>query len=478
MACLTLGDSGVALILENTTNTAVGFHDIQMLTLGDYSDYCIAKNSDSGHGGAIMLTQSTKLSEVAIKEGAKLVCDLVGQNEGKEIDTLLTHQTTKISINAGIRAVNAILGQQKFSTDNTVNNLAKRGNTSSTSHIVALVDLIHNQQINSGQKMLFSINASGLTVGGALYTFDDLPDRIRNHHQNGNGIAHQALVEHKNGHTLTQDNRIMIDSIGVIPMNENVKKSTFDMAYYAANSCFAQSNTKPQDVDLLLFTGVYRDEFICEPAIAAILAGGIKMRSENYHTNYHSFALDVLNGSLGFLNGIAVAANVIHADKAENVMILTSEIENNKATWASELLGIEETASGMLLKKSDNEKVGFSNFIFEKYPEYAAAIDVSNTWIEGKARLEAKIDDEIESIFIDCILKTIKKSKKIQDLLDKKQISKIVAQQTEGRKDLFTSSIPYALHYLMSTENDMTGEIALIISVGSGLQVGCALYQF
>jgi len=36
MACLTLGDSGVALILENTTNTAVGFHDIQMLTLGDW----------------------------------------------------------------------------------------------------------------------------------------------------------------------------------------------------------------------------------------------------------------------------------------------------------------------------------------------------------------------------------------------------------------------------------------------------------
>ena len=53
MACLTLGDSGVALILEKTSDTAVGFHDIQMLTLGDYSDYCIAKTTDSGHGGAI-----------------------------------------------------------------------------------------------------------------------------------------------------------------------------------------------------------------------------------------------------------------------------------------------------------------------------------------------------------------------------------------------------------------------------------------
>jgi len=501
MACLTLGDSGVALILEKTSDTAVGFHDIQMLTLGDYSDYCIAKTTDSGHGGAIMLTQSAKLSEVAVREGAKLVCDLVHQNKGKEVDTLLTHQTTKLSIYAGIKAVNKILDQPKFNTDNTVNNLAKRGNTSSTSHIVALIDLIEAQQINSGQKMLFSVNASGLTVGGALYTFDDLPDRMRKHSQNGNGTADQALSRHKNGQTPAQNNRIMIDSIGVIPMGENVKKSTFDMSYYAANDCFAQSELKPENVDLLLFTGVYRDEFICEPAIAAMLAGGIKMRSTNYHTNYHSFALDVLNGGLGFLNGIAVAANVIHADKAENVMILTAEIENNKSTWSDELLGIEETASGMLLKKSADEKVGFSDFIFDKYPQYVDAINVSNTWIKGVPKLEAKIDDAIETTFVDCILKTIKKSKKIQDLLDKKQISKIVAQQissnflhqlsdkmdcpidmfvdvTEGRKDLFTSSIPYALHHLMNTKNDRTGEIALIISVGSGLQVGCALYQF
>ncbi len=501
MACLTLGDSGVALILENTPDTAVGFHDIQMLTLGDYSDYCIAKSTDSGHGGAIMLTQSTKLSAIAIQEGAKLVCDLVQQNEGKEVDTLLTHQTTKLSIYAGIKAVNEMLKKPKFNTDNTVNNLAKRGNTSSTSHIVALFDLIHNQQINSGQKMLFSVNASGLTVGGALYTFDDLPDRMRKHRQNGNGTTQQAFSERENGHSPKQENRIVIDSIGVIPLNENVKKSTFDMAYHAANSCFAQSEIKPEDVDLLLFTGVYRDEFICEPAIAAILAGGIKMRSTNYHTNYHSFALDVLNGSLGFLNAIAVAANVIYADKAENVLILTSEIENNKSTWPSDLLEIEETGSGILVKKSGNKKAGFSDFIFEKYPEYLDAIDVSNTWIKGKAKLEANINSKIENIFIDCILKTIKKSKKIQDLLDQKQISKIVAQQissdflaqlstrmecpadlfvdiTEGRKDLFTSSIPYALNDLMRTESVSEGDIVLIISVGSGVQVGCALYEF
>src|SRR3954451_15579987 len=43
IACLTLGDSGVALVLGRTEDEEAGFHDLELRTLGKYHDLCVAK---------------------------------------------------------------------------------------------------------------------------------------------------------------------------------------------------------------------------------------------------------------------------------------------------------------------------------------------------------------------------------------------------------------------------------------------------
>ena len=45
-------------------------------------------------------------------------------------------------------------------------------------------------------------------------------------------------------------------------------------------------------------------------------------------------------------------------------------------------------------------------------------------------------------------------------------------------KDLFTSSIPYGLLQIRALNQVEPGDIALVISVGAGIQVGCATYYF
>jgi 3-oxoacyl-[acyl-carrier-protein] synthase III len=45
-------------------------------------------------------------------------------------------------------------------------------------------------------------------------------------------------------------------------------------------------------------------------------------------------------------------------------------------------------------------------------------------------------------------------------------------------KDLFTSSLAYSLQCANTTDILRPGDIGLIISVGSGIQVGCAIYYF
>lgn len=45
-------------------------------------------------------------------------------------------------------------------------------------------------------------------------------------------------------------------------------------------------------------------------------------------------------------------------------------------------------------------------------------------------------------------------------------------------QDLFTSSVPYTLHHARQHTLVKAGGIALIMSVGSGMQVACAFYYF
>ncbi len=44
--------------------------------------------------------------------------------------------------------------------------------------------------------------------------------------------------------------------------------------------------------------------------------------------------------------------------------------------------------------------------------------------------------------------------------------------------DLFTSSLVYTLHAAQKCHKVKKGDIGLIISVASGIQVGCTLYYF
>ena len=54
LACLTLGDSGVAMILEQAPSATVGFQEIDLYTLGKYHNLCVAKASAHPEGGAAL----------------------------------------------------------------------------------------------------------------------------------------------------------------------------------------------------------------------------------------------------------------------------------------------------------------------------------------------------------------------------------------------------------------------------------------
>jgi 3-oxoacyl-[acyl-carrier-protein] synthase III len=180
MASLTVGDCGAALILDSTTDTRYGFHSIEMVTGAKYCDLCIGRPSFQGPG-PVMHTKPVRLHQKSMEHGFhyfKKVIDQSGWNM-EDITWVIPHQTSSRAIKKAAKTLREDMGcDVRF-----LINVEKYGNTSSTTHSLAMHEYILRNEIQQNHNILFAVGASGIVLGDAAYTMDDLPDRYRVHFQ-------------------------------------------------------------------------------------------------------------------------------------------------------------------------------------------------------------------------------------------------------------------------------------------------------
>lgn len=504
MACLTLGDAGAALIVERSPVPEIGFQFIDLHTRAEYSSLCVAKATEHAHGGAIMYTDSIRLSAAAIRHAASHAIHGLRDSGWvpSEIEHLIMHQTSKMTLNDAASEINRILGGPVCHDGNVVCNLAERGNTATTSHLVALVDLMRDGTIKSGQKVMLSSTGSGLTIGTALYRFDDLPDRIRAGRRERSESATGIKGPRPGGARNAAVPRVRIESIGTVPMLPITRRETTALAKAAAEDCLSRSPCSRHDIGLLIFAGVYRTDFLLEPAVAALVAEQLGLGREPDAIPAPRFlAFDVFNGSLGFLNACYVAIQLMNSRKPGLSMIVTSEIENNLEAWRVQRLGIEETGSALLLvADNDAGTCGFGPFYFKSYDEHADALVAYTGRYAGEPCIQYQRDPRLEACYQECIVDAITDflaTEKLDlsriDLVFLPQVSPGFVEGLRARlsipkercvnaakpgHDLFTSSLPVALRHAQVEGIVRSGAVGLIVAVGSGIQVGCALYHF
>ncbi len=504
LACLTVGDAGAALILEQSSDNKYGFHELELYTLGHYYDYCIAKATDKDHGGAIMFTDAVRVAAVNIQQAVSHAAYTMEQSgwTPEAFQHILMHQTSAMSIRDAAREINSFFGKEICNNKNVIYNLAERGNTATTTHFVALMDRILTGEIKTGENIIFGITGSGATIGTGLYTLDDLPDRIRKYASNGHKAAKVTeAAEVAKPDPASKTKRVYIESIGTVPPDGDVPLETLELSRAAAEDALAQSSYSHRDIDLLLYAGVYRDDCLSEPAIASILAGLLQV-NDTIESQYDkkTFAFDVFNGAVGFLNACHAATGMIQCDKAHSALVVTSEIENNSKARPYDLLGIAQTGSAVILGESSDGKTGFGNFVFKYWPENVEAYTTHTEQGQGKTWIHAKKDPALENYFRRCIREAVDELLALEKL-DRSQIKVVLPPQispefvsslsdelgfdrdiivniARENADLFTSSLPYTLQYVQEQQRVQPGDIGLIISVGSGIQVGCAAYYF
>jgi 3-oxoacyl-[acyl-carrier-protein] synthase III len=500
IASLTVGDSGVALTLEAGSSPDAGFQALDLYTLGGYSKYCLAGPTTREHGGAVMLTNSLRIGPRCIEHGVPHLEETLRDAgwTADDVDHLIPHQTSETTLLDALKKINLRLSPASVPLERYRINLAERANTGTSTHFLAVHDAVSRGEINTGDRAVFCITGSGLSIGTALYTFDDLPDRLRNGHTpgNGNGQTKQKRSERASPGLMAP--AAGISAIGLVRGDDAKGLDTVELCRRAGESCLARGGRSPREVEAVIHSGVYRSGYLAEPAMAALAAGALDLNAEAAPDSpTRTLAFDVLAGHLGTLKACWVADQMIRAGRCDRVMVLASDVENN-AGGEFEPYGLESAGSAMLVDSSGQD-FRFELFHFRDYPDNAGDLE-SYVWNpDGRSRLVVRRRPDFESnagrnlaitarelleslgltlAHFELVVPPAGLPELESTLVRELSVGKDSLLRIAAEGDLLGSSLAISLHELQRDGRMKPGSRALVLAAGSGGQTGCAILRF
>jgi len=150
------------------------------------------------------------------------------------------------------------------------------------------------------------------------------------------------------------------------------------LADTAARACFARAGRQASDVDLLINAGVYREDHMGEPALAAMVQEDIGANLGQPPVGGHgTFSFDLANGTCGVISAIQLQAGLLRSGVIRLGLIVASDVDPNPEESGSALV---RPAGGAMLLGWDESIAGFTDFYLETFPEYENLLVSGLTW--------------------------------------------------------------------------------------------------
>jgi 3-oxoacyl-[acyl-carrier-protein] synthase III len=104
--------------------------------------------------------------------------------------------------------------------------------------------------------------------------------------------------------------------------------SSVELASGAALDCLEQAGLEPDEVDLLVSTGVYRDKNISEPAMAALIQKrvGINRDPSKFPVASTAFSFDLMNSAVGLLNALQVVDALVRVGQVGTALVVAGDV--------------------------------------------------------------------------------------------------------------------------------------------------------
>jgi len=146
----------------------------------------------------------------------------------------------------------------------------------------------------------------------------------------------------------------VIDRLEVVHGGWRSRHSGLRLAVSAAKKCLEEAHCDPDDLDLLVNAGIYRDRNLGEPALAALIQEDIGANIEDPHTGAHgTFSFDVANGTCGVLTGLQIVDGFLRSHTIERALVVASDADPGHGL--SEHFPFTATGGAMLCSWTDDE---------------------------------------------------------------------------------------------------------------------------
>jgi len=135
------------------------------------------------------------------------------------------------------------------------------------------------------------------------------------------------------------------------------KATARSLADAAAKACLAQAGRRPGDVDMLINAGIYREDNMGEPALAALIQEDIGANLGEPPVGAHgTFSFDLLNGACGVITAIQLESGLLRSGVIRYGAIVTSDVEPDAGSRGAAAL---RPAGGAMLLGWDDGIAGF-----------------------------------------------------------------------------------------------------------------------
>ena len=152
------------------------------------------------------------------------------------------------------------------------------------------------------------------------------------------------------------------------------------LADAAARTCLAHAGKEPGDIDMLINAGIYREDNMGEPALAALIQEDIGASPGQPPIGGRgTFSFDLLNGICGVISAIQIESGLLRSGVIRLGAIVTSDVDPDRVNPGAAFL---RPSGGAMLLGWDDRIPGFTDFHSETFPEYEDLFVSGLVWQE------------------------------------------------------------------------------------------------
>lgn len=160
------------------------------------------------------------------------------------------------------------------------------------------------------------------------------------------------------------------------------KASARHLADAAARNCFTLAGRRPSDIDMLINVGIYREDSMGEPALAALIQEDIGANLGHPPTGGSgTFSFDLLNGACGVITALQIESGLLRSGVIRLGAVVSSDVQPDLQAPAVPFL---RPTGGAMLVSWDDSLAGFTDFSAETFPEYADLFTSGLVWRERR----------------------------------------------------------------------------------------------